>query len=91
MLIVADVGGNILLININIALSGDNLILCLIIDINCPTVTSPGTRYFFLSISFKLHPFALPTITGILSGNLSLTLLLSIRMIGRNKGPRDHD
>ena len=62
----------------NIALSGDSLIRCLIIDMNWPIVISHGTKYFFLSISFKLHPAAFPTITGILSGNFSLILFDSL-------------
>jgi hypothetical protein len=50
---VADVEGNILFININIALSGDNFMHCLIIDMNWPIVTSEGTRYFFYQ--YHLH------------------------------------
>ena len=51
------------LIKINIALAGDILILCLISDINCHTVISNGTKKIFLSISFKLDPLDLLTIT----------------------------
>ena len=63
-----------LFININIALSGSNLILFLIIVINCPIVSSRGTKNLVLSILLRQQPFAFPTITGILSGYLFINL-----------------
>ena len=56
------------------AFSGLSLILFLMTYTNCPAVRSPGTRYFFLSISgISLLP-AFSTMTGIPVSYTHLTL-----------------
>ena len=71
------VGGRMLLTKMKMAFSGLSLILFLMTYTNCPAVRSPGTRYFFLSISgISLLP-AFSTMTGILSGYFSRILIAS--------------